>query len=202
MSTWELNLLLMSHCSGRLSESKPSGIRPLVKLPAKLYLHILIPSDIHTCRSEYLQNRIPAKLNPFLPESLQTRIPAELNTCRIEYLLTWMPADANTCRKWIPAELNTCRIEYLQNRIPEESNTCRTEYLQNWIFSFVSNMSDIHFKFALKWNTYFSFTKVNILPQCVFGYSLLKSKYFLSYDIWYLIFKTRQTQRYKLELKM
>ena len=113
--------------SNYLSESKPSGIRPLVKLPAKLYLHILIPSDIHTCRSEYLQNRIPAKLNAFLPESLQTRIPAELNTCRIEYLLTWMPADANTCRKWIPAELNTCRIEYLQNPIPAESNTCRNE---------------------------------------------------------------------------
>ena len=111
----------------RLSESKPSGIRPLVKLPAKLYLHILIPSDIHTCRSEYQQNRIRAKRNAFLPDSLQTRIPAELNTCRIEYLLTWISADANTCRKWIPAELNTCRIEYLQNRIPAESNTCRDE---------------------------------------------------------------------------
>ena len=93
----------LNKSANRLSESKPSGIRPLVKLPAKLYLHILIPSDIHTCRSEYLQNRIPAKLNAFSPESLQTRIPAELNTCRIEYLLTWMPAAANTCKKWIPA---------------------------------------------------------------------------------------------------
>ena len=80
--------VMAKNCINWLSESKPSGIRPLVKLPAKLYLHIPIPSDIHTCRSEYLQNRIPAKLNAFLSESLQTRIPTELNTCRIEYLLT------------------------------------------------------------------------------------------------------------------